>query len=147
MGSGHHVDCLLANSHCRNCHDHRRCLCAFHARSALQQPSAETHSAKSFPRRSPPKNHNHLRLALPKNLQHRLPMSEGLRRQGRRLGQVLRGYFTYHAVPTNNACLQRFKLHVTSPLAARSLCRQPSKVEARCANRARRDLCAGGAQQ
>jgi RNA-directed DNA polymerase len=40
-------------------------------------------------------------------------MHEPIPEQGRWLGQVLRGYFAYHAVPTNDACLQRFKIHVT----------------------------------
>jgi len=33
--------------------------------------------------------------------------------QGRWLGQVLRGYFAYHAVPTNSARLNAFRYHVT----------------------------------
>jgi group II intron reverse transcriptase/maturase len=33
--------------------------------------------------------------------------------QGRWLGRVLRGYFAYHAVPTNSACLNAFRYHAT----------------------------------
>ena len=97
---------------------------------------------------------------------------------GRWLAQVVRGYFAYHAVPTNCRSLAAFRYHVTdlwrrtlrrrsqkdrttweritrlaaaylppardpSSLAARPLCRQTPKVGARCANRARRDLCGG----
>jgi hypothetical protein len=40
-------------------------------------------------------------------------MHEPIPEQGRWLGQVVRGYFAYHAVRTNNACLQRFTIHVT----------------------------------
>ena len=32
--------------------------------------------------------------------------------QGRWLGQVVRGYFAYHAVPTNSARLHAFRYHV-----------------------------------
>lgn len=35
-----------------------------------------------------------------------------LREQGRWLGQVLRGYFAYHAVPTNSARVHAFRYHV-----------------------------------
>ena len=37
---------------------------------------------------------------------------EPVREQGLWLGQVVRGYFAYHAVPTNFASLQAFRFHV-----------------------------------
>lgn len=39
-------------------------------------------------------------------------MHAPVRAQGRWLGRVLRGYFAYHAVPTNTACLYAFRLQV-----------------------------------
>ena len=38
--------------------------------------------------------------------------------QGKWLGQVVRGYFNYHAVPTNNRALRAFRDEVTRSLAA-----------------------------
>jgi RNA-directed DNA polymerase len=40
-------------------------------------------------------------------------MHEPIPEQGRWLGQVVRGYFGYHAVPTNYPRLAAFRLHVT----------------------------------
>ena len=40
-------------------------------------------------------------------------MHEPIPEQGRWLGQVLRGYFAYHAVPTNTKSLSAFRHHVT----------------------------------
>jgi RNA-directed DNA polymerase len=37
---------------------------------------------------------------------------EPIQEQGRWLGQVVRGYFAYHAVPTNAKCLVAFREHV-----------------------------------
>ena len=114
--------------------------------------------------------------ALKGELQRR--MHEPIPEQGRWLAQVVRGYFAYHAVPTNSRSLAAFRYHVTvlwhrtlrrrsqkdwttwerisrlvaaylpparilHPWPQRSLCRQTPKVGARCANRARRDLCGG----
>src|SRR5437867_2849660 len=39
-------------------------------------------------------------------------MHESIPRQGQWLGQVVRGYFAYHAVPTNIASLSAFRYHV-----------------------------------
>ncbi|NJO12976.1 MAG: group II intron reverse transcriptase/maturase [Gammaproteobacteria bacterium] len=39
-------------------------------------------------------------------------MHAPVREQGRWLGRVLRGYFAYHAVPTNTACLYAFRYQV-----------------------------------
>ena len=36
-------------------------------------------------------------------------MHEPIAKQGRWLGQVVRGYFAYHAVPTNSAALSEFR--------------------------------------
>jgi hypothetical protein len=47
-------------------------------------------------------------------------MHEPLPKQGRWLGQVVRGHFAYHAVPTNAKSLSAFRHHVTS-LWSRSL--------------------------
>ena len=38
--------------------------------------------------------------------------------QGHWLAQVIRGYFAYHAVPTNFSALGAFRYHITTPLAA-----------------------------
>jgi hypothetical protein len=40
-------------------------------------------------------------------------MHEPIPKQGRWLGQVVRGYFQYHAVPTNYPRLAAFHYHVT----------------------------------
>jgi hypothetical protein len=40
-------------------------------------------------------------------------MHEPIPKQGRWLAQVVRGYFAYHAVPTNYARLAAFRFHVT----------------------------------
>ena len=40
-------------------------------------------------------------------------MHEPIPEQGRWLGQVVKGYFAYHAVPTNSATLGNFRHHVT----------------------------------
>ena len=40
-------------------------------------------------------------------------MHEPIPQQGRWLGQVVRGYFQYHAVPTNYRRLAAFRFHVT----------------------------------
>ena len=46
--------------------------------------------------------------------------------QGKWLGQVVRGYFNYHAVPTNSKSLQRFRYRVTD-LWRRALLRRSQK--------------------
>jgi hypothetical protein len=46
--------------------------------------------------------------------------------QGKWLGQVLRGYFNYHAVPTNARALRVFRYHVTD-LWRRTLRRRSQK--------------------
>jgi RNA-directed DNA polymerase len=114
--------------------------------------------------------------ALKRELKRR--MHEPIPQQGRWLGQVVRGYFVYHAVPTNYRRLAAFRFHVTElwwrtlrrrsqkdwttwdritrlaaaylplprilhPWPQHPLCRQTPQVGARCANRARRDLCGG----
>jgi hypothetical protein len=58
-------------------------------------------------------------------------IKEGLRRRwhlpipdtGRWLGQIIAGYFAYHAVPTNSAAIGAFRYHVTV-LWHRRLCRR-----------------------
>ena len=40
-------------------------------------------------------------------------MHEPIPQQGRWLAQVVRGYFAYHAVPTNSQRLNAFRFHVT----------------------------------
>ena len=45
--------------------------------------------------------------------------------QGRWLGQVVGGFFGYHAVPTNSAALSAFRYHVDGPVAARAAAAQP----------------------
>jgi len=39
-------------------------------------------------------------------------MHESIPAQGKRLGQIVRGYFNYHAVPTNSPALAAFRHHV-----------------------------------
>jgi len=39
-------------------------------------------------------------------------MHESIPEQGKRLGQIVRGYFQYHAVPTNSPALAAFRYHV-----------------------------------
>jgi hypothetical protein len=46
--------------------------------------------------------------------------------QGKWLGQVVRGYFNYHAVPTNGQALDVFRHHVTD-LRRRTLRRRSQK--------------------
>jgi len=53
-------------------------------------------------------------------------MHEPIAEQGRWLGQVLRGYFAYHAVPTNTRSLCAFRHHVTN-LWRRSLRRRSQR--------------------
>jgi group II intron reverse transcriptase/maturase len=53
-------------------------------------------------------------------------MHEPIPEQGRWLGQVLRGYFAYHAVPTNTRSLCAFRHHVTN-LWRRSLRRRSQR--------------------
>src|SRR3984893_6584197 len=43
----------------------------------------------------------------------RRQMHRSIPEQGRWLAQVIKGYFAYHAVPTNQAALRAFRLHVT----------------------------------
>ena len=53
-------------------------------------------------------------------------MHEPIPEQGRWLGQVVRGYFAYHAVPTNTKSLCAFRYHVTD-LWRRSLRRRSQR--------------------
>ena len=53
-------------------------------------------------------------------------MHESIPRQGQWLGQVVRGYFAYHAVPTNIASLSAFRYHVEH-LWRRALLRRSQK--------------------
>ena len=53
-------------------------------------------------------------------------MHEPIPEQGRWLGQVVRGYFAYHAVPTNTKSLSAFRHHVTD-LWRRSLRRRSQR--------------------
>ncbi|AGW95670.1 hypothetical protein N234_37030 [Ralstonia pickettii DTP0602] len=53
-------------------------------------------------------------------------MHEAIPMQGRWLGQVVRGYFAYHAVPTNYRALSAFRHHVTD-LWRRTLRRRSQK--------------------
>jgi len=53
-------------------------------------------------------------------------MHEPIPQQGRWLGQVVRGYFAYHAVPTNAASLSAFRHHVVD-LWRRTLRRRSQK--------------------
>jgi RNA-directed DNA polymerase len=62
-------------------------------------------------------------------------IQEGLRQRwhvpipqtGKWLGQVVAGYFAYHAVPTNSAAIGAFRYHVTV-LWHRRLCRRSQKA-------------------
>ena len=54
-------------------------------------------------------------------------MHEPLPEQGRWLGQVVRGYFAYHAVPTNAKSLCAFPHHVTESTGRRSLRRRSQR--------------------
>ena len=49
-------------------------------------------------------------LEIKEELRQRMHQSIG--EQGRWLAQVVRGYFAYHAVPTNHAALAAFRVHV-----------------------------------
>lgn len=53
-------------------------------------------------------------------------MHHHLSEQGKWLGQVVRGYFAYHAVPTNIGSLGAFRTHVTR-LWLRTLRRRSQK--------------------
>jgi RNA-directed DNA polymerase len=53
-------------------------------------------------------------------------LHEPIREQGQWLGQVVRGYFAYHAVPTNSRSLGSFRHHVTD-LWRRSLRRRSQR--------------------
>ncbi len=46
---------------------------------------------------------------------------------GKWLGQIVAGYFAYHAVPTNSAAIGAFHYHVTV-LWRRGLCRRSQKA-------------------
>src|SRR6202040_1650978 len=46
---------------------------------------------------------------------------------GNWLGQIVAGYFAYHAVPTNSAAIGAFRYHVTV-LWYRQLCRRSQKA-------------------
>ena len=48
-------------------------------------------------------------------------MHQPIPEQGKWLAQVVRGYFAYHAVPTNCPALGAFRHHVTRPLAAHAV--------------------------
>jgi len=54
-------------------------------------------------------------------------MHQPVPEQGRWLGQVVRGYFAYHAVPTNSTALGNFRHHVTE-LWRRTLQRRSQKA-------------------
>jgi RNA-directed DNA polymerase len=53
-------------------------------------------------------------------------MHQTIAKQGKWLGQVVRGYFAYHAVPTNSAAMSAFRYHVTD-LWRRTLKRRSQK--------------------
>ena len=53
-------------------------------------------------------------------------MHQPIPEQGKWLGHVVRGYFNYHAVPTNFRALAVFRLHVTD-LWRRALRRRSQK--------------------
>ena len=54
-------------------------------------------------------------------------MHDAVADQGRRLRAVVRGFFAYHAVPTNSRALGAFRYHVTN-LWHRTLCRRSQKA-------------------
>jgi hypothetical protein len=54
-------------------------------------------------------------------------MHAGVPDQGRWLRSVMRGYFAYHAVPTNYRALAAFRYHVAT-LWRRVLCRRSQKA-------------------
>ena len=57
----------------------------------------------------------------------RLRMHQPIPEQGKWLGRIVRGYFNYHAVPTNGRALDEFRHHVTDLwLRRRSVRRQRS---------------------
>ena len=58
--------------------------------------------------------------------QLRKRMHEPIPEQGRWLGQVVRGFFAYHAVPTNGRALRAFRYHVTN-LWRRALLRRSQR--------------------
>ena len=53
-------------------------------------------------------------------------MHDPIPEQGKWLAQVVRGYFNYHAVPTNSRSLSAFRYHVTN-LWRRSLKRRSQR--------------------
>ena len=57
----------------------------------------------------------------------RLHMHDAIAHQGRWLRAVVRGYFAYHAVPTNSRALGAFRYHVTT-FWHRTLCRRSQKA-------------------
>jgi group II intron reverse transcriptase/maturase len=57
----------------------------------------------------------------------RFHMHDAIALQGRWLGAMMRGYFAYHAVPTNSRALGAFRHHVTR-LWLRTLCRRSQKA-------------------
>jgi hypothetical protein len=63
-------------------------------------------------------------------------MHDSISQQGRWLGQVVRGYFNYHAVPTNVASLCAFRHHVTD-LWRRTLLRRSQRDRTTWARMAR----------
>ena len=52
-------------------------------------------------------------------------MHQPIPKQGRWLERVVRGYFNYHAVPTNARALDAFRAPCASPLAAHAAASQP----------------------
>jgi RNA-directed DNA polymerase len=63
-------------------------------------------------------------------------MHQPVQEQGRWLAQVVRGYFAYHAVPTNHAALAAFRVHVIR-LWLRTLRRRSQKADLLWARMAR----------
>jgi RNA-directed DNA polymerase len=54
-------------------------------------------------------------------------MHEPIPEVGKWLGQIVAGYFAYHAVPTNSAALHAFRYHVAA-LWHRHLCRRSQRA-------------------
>lgn len=52
-------------------------------------------------------------------------MHEPIGERERWLGQVVRGFFAYRAIPTNSAALRAFRYHITDSLAAHASLAQP----------------------
>jgi hypothetical protein len=63
-------------------------------------------------------------------------MHQPVQEQGRWLAQVIRGYFAYHAVPTNHAAVAAFRVHVIR-LWLRTLRRRSQKADLLWARMAR----------